>query len=89
MQFLEAAQQEHAIPSSHSEEPEREAFVMQAFKADEVDLPRDGTVAAHATITLPDDFNSLDFLSSTFAAQYVAALPSTLQCSRTAVVPCL
>ena len=56
---------------------------MQAFKADEVDLPRDGTVAAHATITLPDDFNSLDFLSSTFAAQYVAALPSTPQCSRT------
>lgn len=61
---------------------------MQAFKADEVDLPRDGTVAAHATITLPDDFNSLDFLSSTFAAQYVAAMPCTPQCSRTAVMQC-
>ena len=89
MQYLDAAQQEHTIPSTYGEEPEREAFVMQAFKADEVDLPRDGTVAAHATITLPDDFNSLDFLSSTFAAQYVAALPCTPQCSRTVVVQCL
>jgi len=42
---------------------------MQAFKPEEVDLPRDGTVAAHATITLPDDFTSLDFLGSTFSAQ--------------------
>ena len=41
----------------------------QAFKADEVDLPRDGKIAAYATITLPDDFNSLDFLGSTFTAQ--------------------
>lgn len=54
-------------------------FVLtQAFKAEEVDLPRDGAVAAHATITLPDDFTSMDFLESTFNAQYVP-LPCT-QC---------
>ncbi|CAK0784792.1 hypothetical protein CVIRNUC_007996 [Coccomyxa viridis] len=39
--------------------------VKQAFKP-EVDLPKDGTIAAHAAITLPVNFNSVDFLSAGF-----------------------
>ena len=39
---------------------------MQAFKPGDVDLPNDGTVAPHNVITLPDNYNDIDFLGDAF-----------------------
>ena len=67
--ILEASTDSHKALKTSADGILRREQLLQAFKAEEVDLPRDGKVAAHATITLPDDFNSLDFLGSTFTAQ--------------------
>ena len=37
---------------------------VQAFKPGNVDLPSDGTVAAVHTITLPDNYNDIEFLGA-------------------------
>lgn len=41
----------------------------QAFKPNEVDLPTSGTVAPHNAITLPDNYNNIDFLEESFSAE--------------------
>lgn len=37
------------------------SYGLQAFKAADVDLPKDSNIAPMHAITLPDNFNRLDF----------------------------
>ncbi|BDA47997.1 probable double-strand-break repair protein rad21 homolog at N-terminal half [Coccomyxa sp. Obi] len=47
-----------------------------AFKPNDVDLPTAGTVAPHNAITLPDNYNDIDFLEESFSTEPYSAINS-------------